>query len=216
VAAVGDGVQLEEPRSGDRVIGSGADRDRGAQDVAGPGAGQPGGRGGGEVTEATTKGPKSSLQDAVRLSKTIGGTVNKGDVILRVRDLGVNFWVNGSWFTAAKGLTYDLKAGEVLAIVGESGSGKTQSAMSLIGLVPKNGRATGSAKLKDVELVGMSMSRLQQVRGNEISVIFQEPMTALNPVYTVGFQIVETLRTHFVMAPAQAKARALELMRLVK
>ena len=156
------------------------------------------------------------LQDAVRLSKTIGGPVNKGDVILRVRDLGVNFWVNGSWFTAAKGLTYDLKAGEVLAIVGESGSGKTQSAMSLIGLLPKNGRATGSAKLKDTELIGMTIGQLQHVRGNEISVIFQEPMTALNPVYTVGFQIVETLRTHFVMAPSAAKARAIDLMRLVE
>ncbi|WP_298129086.1 ABC transporter ATP-binding protein [Micropruina sp.] len=156
------------------------------------------------------------LQDAVRLSKTIGGPVNKGDVILRVRDLSVNFWVNGSWFTAAKGLTYDLKAGEVLAIVGESGSGKTQSAMSLIGLLPKNGRATGSAKLKDTELIGMTIGQLQHVRGNEISVIFQEPMTALNPVYTVGFQIVETLRTHFVMAPSAAKARAIDLMRLVE
>ncbi len=156
------------------------------------------------------------LKDAVRLSKSIGGSVNRGDVILRVRDLSVNFWVNGSWFTAADKLNYDLKAGEVLAIVGESGSGKTQSAMSLIGLLPKNGRATGSAKLKDTELVGMSIGRLQHVRGNEISVIFQEPMTALNPVYTVGFQIVETLRTHFVMAPSAAKARALDLMRLVE
>ena len=100
------------------------------------------------------------------------------------------------------GLTYDLAAGEVLAIVGESGSGKTQSAMSLIGLLPKNGRATGSAKLKGTELIGMNSRQLQHVRGNEISVIFQEPMTALNPVYTVGFQIVETLRAHFLMQPA--------------
>ena len=168
------------------------------------------------MTTEKDKGNKSSLKDAVRLSKTIGGVVNKGDVILRVRDLSVNFWVNGDWFTAADKLNYDLKAGEVLAIVGESGSGKTQSAMSLIGLLPKNGRSTGSAKLKDTELVGMSINQLQHIRGNEISVIFQEPMTALNPVYTVGFQIVETLRTHFVMAPSVAKIRALELMTLVE
>ena len=162
------------------------------------------------------EGSSPDLTTAVRLSKTLGGTVNRGDVILRVRDLSVNFWVNNGWFTAADKLSYDLKAGEVLAIVGESGSGKTQSAMSLIGLLPKNGRASGSAKLKDTELIGMSLNQLQHIRGNEISVIFQEPMTALNPVYTVGFQIVETLRTHFVMAPSQAKKRAIELMTLVE
>ncbi len=159
---------------------------------------------------------ETSLEGAVRLSRRIGGEVKRGDTVLEVRDLGVKFWVSGEWFDAADHVSYDLKAGEVLAIVGESGSGKTQSSMSLIGLLPPNGRATGSAKLKGVELIGLSGTRLREVRGNEIAVIFQEPMTALNPVYTVGFQIVETLRTHFVMAPSQAKARALELMRLVE
>lgn len=160
---------------------------------------------------------ETNLEGAVRLSRRIGdGTVKKGDVILEVKDLGVKFWVNGEWFDAAENVDYDLRAGEVLAIVGESGSGKTQSSMSLIGLLPPNGRASGSAKLKGVELIGLTGSRMREVRGNEIAVIFQEPMTALNPVYTVGFQIVETLRTHFVMAPAAAKARAIELMRLVE
>ncbi|WGW10571.1 ABC transporter ATP-binding protein [Saxibacter everestensis] len=142
--------------------------------------------------------------------------VAKGEPILEVRDLGVNFWVSGEWFPAAVDLNYELRAGEVLAIVGESGSGKSQSSMSLIGLLPPNGRATGSAKLKGQELIGLTGSKLRNIRGNEISVIFQEPMTALNPVYTVGFQIVETLRTHFIMGPAKAKERALELMRLVE
>ncbi len=159
----------------------------------------------------------TSLTQAVRLSRRIGdGDIKRGDTILEVRDLGVNFWVSGEWFAAAEHMDYDLRAGEVLAIVGESGSGKTQSSMSLIGLLPPNGRATGSAKLKGTELIGLSGTQLREIRGNEIAVIFQEPMTALNPVYTVGFQIAETLRTHFVMAPAQAKARALELMRLVE
>ncbi len=165
---------------------------------------------------STSGSSNNSLGSAVRLSRSLGDDVVKGDVILEVRDLSVNFWVNNDWFTAAEHMHYDLKAGEVLAIVGESGSGKTQSSMSLIGLLPPNGRATGSAKLKGTELVGMPVSALRQVRGNEISVIFQEPMTALNPVYTVGFQIMETLRTHFVMSPNVAKARALELMRLVE
>lgn len=139
-----------------------------------------------------------------------------GETILQVENLTVNFWVNDEWFTAAQDVSYTLKAGEVLAIVGESGSGKTQSSMTLMGLLPKNGRATGSAKLKGTELIGMSSARMREVRGNEISVIFQEPMTALNPVYTVGFQIVETLRTHFIMSPKAAKARAIELMTLVE
>lgn len=167
-------------------------------------------------------GPKPGMAEHVsldrfqRLSRTAGAEVRAGDVILEVRDLSVNFWVNDGWFTAAEHMDYDLKAGEVLAIVGESGSGKTQSSMSLIGLLPKNGRATGSAKLKGVELVGLSQTEMREIRGNEISVIFQEPMTALNPVYTVGFQIVETLRTHFLMNPSDAKVRAVELMRLVE
>ena len=137
------------------------------------------------------KDVETGLDGAVRLSRRIGdGTIKRGDKILEVRDLGVKFWVNGEWFDAADHIDYDLKAGEVLAIVGESGSGKTQSSMSLIGLLPSNGRATGSAKLKGTELIGLSGTRLREVRGNEIAVIFQEPMTALNPVYTVGFQIV--------------------------
>ena len=136
--------------------------------------------------------------------------------ILTVRDLGVRFWVNDEWFTAAEHLDYTLHAGEVLAIVGESGSGKSQSSMSLIGLLPSNGRSTGSARLGDRELIGMPPEQMRTIRGREISVIFQEPMTALNPVYTVGFQIVETIRTHFDVNPSEAKKRALELMRLVE
>ncbi len=156
------------------------------------------------------------VEDAVRLSRKIGGEVKAGDTILQVRDLSVQFWVGGEWFVAAQHMSYDIKAGEVLAIVGESGSGKTQSSMSLIGLLPSNGRATGSARLKGFELIGVPSAQLRQIRGNEIAVIFQEPMTALNPVYTVGFQIAETLRTHFVMSKHEANDRALELMRLVE
>jgi len=136
--------------------------------------------------------------------------------VLTVRDLGVDFYVDGQWFPAATGVNYDVFPGEVLAIVGESGSGKTQSSMSLLGLLPPNGRAKGSAKLGERELIGMSGQKLRHVRGREIAVIFQEPMTALNPVYTVGFQIIETLRTHFDIGPKEARARALELLRLVE
>ncbi len=135
--------------------------------------------------------------------------------ILEVRDLGVDFYVEGEWFPAAVDVSYDVHPGEVLAIVGESGSGKTQSSMSLIGLLPRNGRATGSAKLAGRELLGLPHKQLSRVRGKDVSVIFQEPMTALNPVYTVGFQIIETLRTHFDLGPKAARARAIELLTLV-
>lgn len=136
--------------------------------------------------------------------------------ILEVRDLCVDFYVEGEWFPAAIDVTYDVRPGEVLAIVGESGSGKSQSSMSLLGLLPGNGRATGSAKLDGKELIGMSAGQLRRVRGNDIAVIFQEPMTALNPVYSIGFQIVETLRNHFDIGPTAATERALELLRLVE
>ena len=135
--------------------------------------------------------------------------------ILEVRGLGVDFFVEGEWYPAAVDMDYDVRPGEVLGIVGESGSGKTQSSMSLIGLLPQNGRARGSAKLAGRELVGLSHKQLSHVRGNEVAVIFQEPMTALNPVYTVGFQIVETLRSHFDIGPHAARERAVELLRLV-
>ncbi|WP_238402547.1 ABC transporter ATP-binding protein [Cellulomonas sp. H30R-01] len=135
--------------------------------------------------------------------------------ILEVRDLTVEFFVDGEWYPAATEVTYDVRPGEVLAIVGESGSGKTQSSMSLIGLLPPNGRATGSAKLAGRELLGLTHKQLSNVRGREVAVIFQEPMTALNPVYTVGFQIIETLRVHFDLGPKAARQRAIELLKLV-
>jgi peptide/nickel transport system ATP-binding protein len=136
--------------------------------------------------------------------------------ILEVEGLNVSFFVDGEWFPAAIDVSYHVDAGEVLAIVGESGSGKTQSSMSLLGLLPVNGRSTGSAKLKGKELVGLKGAALRRVRGREIAVIFQEPMTAMNPVYTIGFQIVETIRSHFDMSPKDAKARAIELLTMVE
>jgi peptide/nickel transport system ATP-binding protein len=145
------------------------------------------------------------------------GTTGSGRTpILDVRDLSISFLVDDEWYPAVRDLSYQVFAGEVLAIVGESGSGKTQSSMSLMGLLPVNGRATGSAKLKGEELLTMSSSQLRELRGDEISMIFQEPMTALNPVYTIGFQIIETLRTHFTMSPKRARERALELLELVE
>jgi len=136
--------------------------------------------------------------------------------ILEVTDLDLDFWVDGTWYPAAKKLNYDVKAGEVLAIVGESGSGKSSSSMALLGLTPQNGRVAGSAKLGGRELIGISDGKLRSIRGKDVAVIFQEPMTALNPVYTIGFQIAESLRTHLDMTPLDAEKRAVELLKMVE
>ena len=138
------------------------------------------------------------------------------ETVLEVSDLGVDFWVDGTFYPAAIGLNYEVKRGEVLAIVGESGSGKSSSSMALLGLLPANARVTGSIKLLGRELQGIPEQELRQVRGNEIAVIFQEPMTALNPVYTIGFQIMEALRSHFDLTPAEAKERAIDLLTKVE
>ena len=140
-----------------------------------------------------------------------------GGPALSVSNLGVEFFVGGAWVAAAKHVSYDLMPGKVLAIVGESGSGKSTSSMAVMGLLPKNARVTGSAKLAGKELIGARPEALRKVRGEGIAAIFQEPMTALNPVYTVGFQISEALMTHRPgMTRKQAKERALELLRLVE
>ena len=138
------------------------------------------------------------------------------DAVLKVRDFTVEFWVDGVWYPAAINMNFDVHAGKTLAIVGESGSGKSTTAMGLMDLLASNARMTGSVKVKGNEMIGLSKSQLRSYRGREVAYIFQEPMTALNPVYTVGFQIVETLRNHFEMGPREARARAIELIKLVE
>ena len=136
--------------------------------------------------------------------------------VLSVRDFTVEFWVDGVWYPAAKNMNFDLRPGQVLAIVGESGSGKSTTAMGLMSLLASNARMTGSVKVKGEEMVGAPNKLLRKFRGREVAYIFQEPMTALNPVYTIGFQIIETLRIHFDMGPKEARARAIELLKMVE
>jgi len=138
------------------------------------------------------------------------------DPVLQVRNFTVEFWVDGAWYPAAVDMNFDVQAGKTLAIVGESGSGKSTTAMGIMDLLASNARMSGSVRVKGSEMIGVPKSQLRKFRGREVAYIFQEPMTALNPVYTIGFQIVETLRTHFDMGPKAAKARAVELISLVE
>ncbi len=135
--------------------------------------------------------------------------------VLKVENLTIEFWVDGVWYPAAIDMNFEVKAGQVLAIVGESGSGKSTTALGLMSLLASNARTSGNVRVKGVEMIGANASTLRRTRGKEVAYIFQEPMTALNPVYTVGFQIVETLRNHFDMGPQEARVRAIELLTMV-
>ena len=135
--------------------------------------------------------------------------------ILEIAGFNVDFWVDGVWYPAVIDMNLSLEPGKVTAIVGESGSGKSTTALGLMSLLASNARMSGSVKVKEQEMLNAKAVTLRQFRGKEVAYIFQEPMTALNPVYTIGFQIMETLRNHFDMGPHQAHARALELITMV-
>ncbi len=137
------------------------------------------------------------------------------DSVVEIRDLSVDFEVDKQWIPAVKGVSLTVAKGEVLAIVGESGSGKSTTAMAIPALLPPSARVGGSIKLNGAELLGATNDELRAVRGKDVAVIFQEPMTALNPVYTIGWQIAEAVCAHKKMTRRQARDRAIELLELV-
>ncbi|MFD6950268.1 glutathione ABC transporter ATP-binding protein [Nocardiopsis sp. TSRI0078] len=138
-----------------------------------------------------------------------------GDVVLEVRDLSVTFPSDDGPLPAVREVSYVLRRGEALGIVGESGSGKSVTSMAIMGLLPKNARVEGSAKVLGQEIVGLKDAQISKVRGNKIAMIFQDPLTSLNPVYTVGYQIAEAVLAHRKVGKKAAMARALELLELV-
>ncbi|MFE9188130.1 ABC transporter ATP-binding protein [Micromonospora sp. NPDC007208] len=135
--------------------------------------------------------------------------------VLEIRDLSVSFPTETGTVSAVDGVSLDLAAGEIVGMVGESGCGKSVTAMSIAGLLPGSARVTGSVRLDGRQLVGARESALRRVRGREIAYVFQEPMTSLNPVLTVGRQIGEVLQVHERMSRRAARARAVELLTLV-
>ena len=136
--------------------------------------------------------------------------------MLEIRDLHTSFFTKAGEVKAVNGVSFSLDSGKVLGIVGESGSGKSVTAYSILQILTPPGRiVSGSIRFQGKELVGASESEMRKIRGNKISIIFQDPMTSLNPVYTIGNQLEEVIRLHTGRTHAQARERAEEMLTLV-
>ena len=136
--------------------------------------------------------------------------------LLEVRDLHTAFTTPAGTVNAVNGVSFNLERGKVLGIVGESGSGKSVTAYSIMQILEKNGKiVSGSVKLDGQELVDAGEKVMKTVRGNKISIIFQDPMTSLNPTYTIGHQLMEAIMLHTPRNKKEAWDRAVEMLRLV-
>ena len=135
--------------------------------------------------------------------------------LLEVNKLNIDFAGGGGWARAVSDLSFSIGRDEAVGIVGESGSGKSVTSLSIMGLLPRQGcRVTGEIRFQGKNLLELGQRELEEVRGNRIAMIFQEPMTSLNPVHTCGAQIAESILLHTAMKRRQAEARALELLEL--
>ncbi|MBS3648201.1 ABC transporter ATP-binding protein [Pseudaminobacter sp. 19-2017] len=139
-----------------------------------------------------------------------------GDPILAVRDLRVRFRTLDGVVEAVKGVNLQVNAGETVAIVGESGSGKSQTMMAAMSLLASNGSATGAVDYRGRNLLELSKRELNRIRGSRISMIFQEPMTSLDPLYSIGSQLMEPIRRHRKLGAKEARAEAIRLLDLVR
>jgi oligopeptide/dipeptide ABC transporter ATP-binding protein len=135
--------------------------------------------------------------------------------LLDVRDLKTQFRTDDGIVGAVDGVSFSVEKGETLAIVGESGCGKSVTCLTIMGLNPRGTISTGEAVFKGVDLIGLHPAELRKVRGNEISMIFQDPMTSLNPVHTIGQQLREAVQLHADSAKAVASRRAVEMLKAV-
>lgn len=136
--------------------------------------------------------------------------------VVQVKNLETTFFMKSGPFRAVNNISYDIHHGQTLGIVGESGCGKSVTSFSLMRLIERPGQVTGGqVLLNGKDLLKLSEPEMQDVRGGEMAMIFQEPMTALNPVLTIGYQIDEQILRHKKVSPAEAKARSIEMLKLV-
>jgi peptide/nickel transport system ATP-binding protein len=138
-----------------------------------------------------------------------------GEEAVRIDDLSVTFATDGGDVRAVDGVSLSVRAGEVLAIVGESGSGKTVTAKTILGLLPETATTSGAVMIGGANVIRLSPSRLRQIRGQDVAMVFQEPSTALNPVFTVGWQIAQGLRAHGKFSRSEARTKAIEVLEKV-
>ncbi len=135
--------------------------------------------------------------------------------LLEARDLRTTFRTDDGVVTAIDGISFSVERGQTLGIVGESGSGKSVTSLSIMGLLPQSATVSGSVFLGGRDLIGLPDAELRKIRGNEMAMIFQDPMTSLNPVYTVGWQLEEAIRIHQDMNGSQARRRSQEMLAAV-
>lgn len=149
-------------------------------------------------------------------NRQVGVNVVK-EPILQIKDLKVSFQSGKRYVPAVDGISFELKDGEILGIVGESGSGKSVTSLTAMGLIPSPPGKVESGKIifSGKDLTHLSEKEWRKIRGNQISMIFQEPMTSLNPLFTVGNQLIEAIRLHTALSKVEANSRSIELLKLV-
>ncbi|HWY89778.1 MAG TPA: ABC transporter ATP-binding protein [Solirubrobacteraceae bacterium] len=170
---------------------------------------------GADTPEATASPPPSAASPgAMRSASPDSGPAEES--LLRVEDLRVTYATEDGTVQAVDGISYELGRGRTLGIVGESGSGKTVAALSVLGLTRAEGATvSGRVSFEGRDLLALEESELRAIRGDEIAMVFQDPLSSLHPMYRVGAQIVEAIRAHRDIAKAPARARAIELLELV-
>ncbi len=138
-----------------------------------------------------------------------------GEVVLSLKDFRVSFRTLLGEVQAVRGIDLEVRSGEIFGVVGESGSGKSVTFLGVMGLLPKSAVITGSAEIRGTQLVGAPRATMREVRGKRIAMIFQDPLSALNPTHRIGAQVVEMIQSHSEMTAKQAMTRAIELLDIV-
>jgi len=170
----------------------------------------------GAPSNGAAEDPLAGQETAVPTLARGSANGQESGALIEVDNLTVGFPSDAGLVQAVRGVSYRLDPGEVLGIVGESGSGKSVTSLAVMGLLPRTAKVSGSVRFRGRQLIGVSDAELNKVRGRSVSMIFQDPMTSLNPVYTVGYQVAEAVLAHQDVSRARARERAAELLEIVR